>query len=516
MDSVISYLRDFASSNVASLLQAVLVLVVGWIVALVVAALVRAALKRTQFDNRLARWVMGEPEKGKEAEEVEIERWFGRGAFWLIMLFVLVAFFEILGLAAITEPLERFLVRLFEYAPRLIAPAVLAVVAWALATGLRFVVRRVLQTANLDARLGDQAGLDEDKRVPLARTASDTVYWLIFLLFLPAILAVLGLQGLLEPVQGMIDKVLVFLPNLFAAGLILGFGWLLARIIQRLVVNLLAAVGVDRFSERQGIDRALGEQKLSGVLGLLVYVLVLIPVIIAALNSLGMDAITAPASEMLNALLLALPLIFGATLVLIIAYLVGRVVAGLATNLLSGIGFNNLVAKLGLGKEPSEGQQTPSDIVGYLVLVTIMLFATIESVRLLGFEMLAALIAEFMVFAGHVALGLVIFGIGLFLANVAARTIGASGAPQSQLLALAARASIMVLAGAMALRQMGLANEIITIAFGLMLGSIAVAAALAFGLGCRGLAEDAMTQWLGRIRGSESAIPSTGRPDTDT
>jgi hypothetical protein len=132
-----------------------------------------------------------------------------------------------------------------------------------------------------------------------------------------------------------------------------------------------------------------------------------------------------------------------------------------------------------------------------------MLFATIEAVRLLGFEVLANLIAEFMVFAGHVALGLVIFGVGLFLANLAARTIGASAAPQAQVLALAARGSIVVLAGAMALRQMGLANEIITIAFGLLLGSIAVAAALAFGLGCRGLAEEAMTQWTGKLKNTE-------------
>jgi len=499
METVLEYLREFASSSVADLLQAVLILVVGWIVALAVAAMVRGALKRTEVDNRLAKWIVGE----EGGDKVEIERWFGRGAFWLVMLFVLVAFFETLGLTAITQPLNRFLVRLFEYAPRLIAPAILALVAWALATGLRFVVRRVLETVNLDARLGDQAGLEEEKRVPLARTVSEAVYWLIFLLFLPAILSALNLQGLLQPVQGMIDKVLAFLPNLFAAGLILGFGWLLARIIQRLVSNLLSAIGSDRFAEHHGIDKALGEQKLSGLIGLLVYILVLIPVLIAALNSLRLDAITAPASDMLNAILIALPLLFGATLVLVIAFFVGRVVSGLVANLLSGIGFNKVLVKLGIGEEPDEGRRTPSQVVGYLVLVSIMLFATIEAVRLLGFEVLGTLVADFLVFAGHVALGLVIFGVGLFLANVAARTIEAAGAAQAGLLALAARVSIMVLAGAMALRQMGLANEIITIAFGLLLGSIAVATALAFGLGCRGLAEDAMKDWLGKVKTSE-------------
>ena len=152
-----------------------------------------------------------------------------------------------------------------------------------------------------------------------------------------------------------------------------------------------------------------------------------------------------------------------------------------------------------MGGESEEGKQTPSEIVGHLVLVALMLFATIESLRMLHFDALAALITEFMVFAGHVALGLVIFGIGLFLGNIAARTIEASRSVQAPILALAARVAILVLAGAMALRQMGLANEIITLAFGLLLGAIAVALALAFGLGCREMAADAMMAWVNQI-----------------
>jgi len=98
-----------------------------------------------------------------------------------------------------------------------------------------------------------------------------------------------------------------------------------------------------------------------------------------------------------------------------------------------------------------------------------------------------------------VALGLVIFGIGLFLGNIAARTIEASRSVQAPMLALAARVAILVLAGAMALRQMGLANEIITLAFGLLLGAIAVALALAFGLGCREMAAESMKGWMHQI-----------------
>ena len=167
----------------------------------------------------------------------------------------------------------------------------------------------------------------------------------------------------------------------------------------------------------------------------------------------------------------ALPAIFAACLVLAIAYVVGRVVSGLVASLLASAGFDTVLVRLGIGNEPAEGKRTPSQTVGYLVLVALILFASIEALRLLGFESLAGLVTQFTAFAGQVILGLIIFGLGLYISNLAATAVRASRAAQARLLALAARAAILVLAGAMALRQMGLANEIINLAFGLLLGA---------------------------------------------
>jgi hypothetical protein len=233
------------------------------------------------------------------------------------------------------------------------------------------------------------------------------------------------------------------------------------------------------------------------------YVLVLIPVLIAALNALQLQAITEPASEMLNLILRALPSIFAAALLIVIAYIVGRLVAGLVTNVLTGIGFNTILVQLGLGKEPAEGKRTPSEIAGYLVLVGVMLLAAIEASRLLGFETLGTLIAQLTVFVGQVILGLIVFGIGLYLANLAAEVVKASSAAQAGLLALAARVSILILAGAIALSQMGLASEIIQIAFGVLLAAIALATALAFGLGGREIAGRELDKWLESVRREE-------------
>jgi hypothetical protein len=500
MQVILDQITRLVGAYIPNLIAALAILIVGWLVALIVSAIVRGVLRRTSLDNRLARWIMGE----KAAEGVEMERQIARGVYYLIMIFVLIAFFQALGLTLITEPLNQLLIQVFQYAPRLLGAGLLLLIAWIVASVLKFALSRVLTAAKIDERLGSEAGLEEEERVPLAQTLGNAMYWLVFLLFLPAVLSALELEGLLEPVQGMINQILGFLPNIFAAGLILAIGWFVARIVQQIVTNLLAAIGADRLSERVGLAPVLGERRLSGLLGLVVYILILIPVLIAALNALALEAITQPASNMLNAILEAIPAIFAAILVVVIAYVVGRVVAGLIANLLTGVGFNAVLARLGLGKEPVEGERTPSEIVGYLVLVAIMLFAAIEASRLLGFVLLADLVTEFTAFAGQVVLGLIIFTIGLYLANLAANTVQASGAAQAGWLAMAARVSILVLAGAMALRQMGLANEIINLAFGLLLGAIAVAVALAFGLGGREIAAREVEGWLQSLKSEES------------
>lgn len=546
LDQVIVVVRTW----LPTVLTALAILIIGWLIAFGVSAAVRAILGRTKLDDRLAGALSGHP----SSQNMNTEKWISSAVFWLIMVFVLIAFFQTLSLTVITTPLNRMLGQFFGFLPNLVGGLILLGIAWLLATVLRLVVSRALKAMNIDQRVGEQVSdgpppsttpqaagdlaemLSRDPNTgrtisdtarmraaqprasrPQAPLLSDTlagaVYWLVFLLFLPAILDALNLQGLLEPVQALLNEVLAFLPNILAAGLILVVGWFVAKVVRRIVTNLASAVGADRLGERVGMSAAPGSQSLSGLLGLLVYVLILVPVLIAALNALQIAAITAPASEMLNTFLTALPRIFAAALVLGIAYFVGRILAGLVANVVRGLGFDRLVGRLGLsspeGRQAAQatqgarvyastpearqaaeaaGSTTPSDWVGSFVLVGVMLFAAIAALNLLGLESLTGLVSEFTVLIGQILLGLVIFGVGLFLANQAARAIVSSRVGQAGLLALSARVAIIALAGAMALRQMGLANEIINLAFGLTLGAIAVAFALAFGLGAREVA----------------------------
>jgi hypothetical protein len=198
---------------------------------------------------------------------------------------------------------------------------------------------------------------------------------------------------------------------------------------------------------------------------------------------------------MLNNFLLAIPNIFAAAILIAISLVLGRIVRQIISGLLTAVGFNTLPAHLGLGGLATTSGSSPADTLGNLAFTAIMLFAAMEAARLLQFVFIANLIDRLLIFAGQVILGLVIFAFGLYLAQMAARAIRATGAPQARSLALVAQSSILFLVTAMALAEMGLARDIVNLAFGLLLGSLAVAGALAFGLGGRQTASRILERW---------------------
>lgn len=491
METILSQITQMTGSYIPRLVGALLIIIIGWVVALLASGLFRKLLHRITLNRHVAEWISTD----EKQPPPELENMISRGLFYLIMLFVLVATFQALGITLITEPINGLLNELFKFTPQILGALIIVVVAWVTAKVLKLVVARGLIAARFDEKLGDKTGIGE-AHLALSQTVANAVFWLVMLLFCPAVLSTLNLGGLLNPVQNMLTKILDFLPNIFTAAIILLIGWLVARIIQRIVTSLLEAIGCDNLSEKVGLNRLLGSHRLSSILGLVAYVLIFIPILVASLNTLRLDAVTQPVSRMMELFLMALPNLFAAALILIVSYVVGKLLSDMLTNLLEGLGFNAVLAKLGIGQKIVEGTWAPSVITGKLALAAIMLFASIEASERLGFKIASMLFTQFTVLAGHVLLGIVIFAIGLLLANFTSKIIISTTSSNPRLFSLTARTAIMVLAGAMALRQMGLANEIINLAFGLTLGAIAIAIAIAFGCGGKEIAARELDEWI--------------------
>src|SRR6478672_10081953 len=528
-----------------NLIGAIAILVIGWIVAAVAASITGGLLKRTDLDNRLAASLTG---RSDPADAPPVEKWAATAVFWLIMILVLVAFLEKLQLTVVSQPLNNFLNQVLGFLPKLGGAAILLGIAWALATIVKVIVNRAMRTFRLDERLNQQVGeAGQPNQLMLSETLANALYWFIFLLFLPAILSTLELQGTLQPVQTLLNEILAILPNILAAILIGAAGWLVAQVVRRIVTNLLAATGTDHLGRRFGLSQAAGGQTLSWLIGTFLYILILIPTAIAALNALKIDAISAPATTMLQQILTTIPQIVTAAFILAIAYFLGQFISELVTNILTGLGFNNIFHWLGLQSKPflqkpailppssipeanfsdpsdrsfssspgatfssSSGQptvfqtetaptRTPSEIVGIVVLVGIMLFATVAATNILQIAALTALVSGLVIVLGKIIAGLVVFAVGLYLANLAYNIITSSGTRQSRILGQTARIAIISLVSAMALQQMGIASDIVNLAFGLLLGAIAVAIALAFGLGSRDIAANQVREWLASFK----------------
>jgi hypothetical protein len=482
MTTIFETLQQSLGQQLPGILGALVILIVGWLVALIVRAAVRKSLVFIKLNDRL---------RSMTGSAVDAERVGATAAYFLVLLLVLIAFFNALELPLVSAPLSALVNQLFAFAPKLLAAAVLLLVAFILATLLRKVATRALAATTLDEKLSAEAGMK-----PFSENLGTILYWLVFLLFLPGILGALEMDGLLQPVQGMMNKFMTMLPNIVAALAIGLIGWFVAKIVRDLVTNLLAAAGVDGFGRRAGLAESMS---LSKTVGLIVYVFVLVPAVIAALDVLKIEAISAPATEMLGAFMNAVPNILAASIILLVAYFVSKFVAGLVTSLLEGVGFDRLPEKLGFGA--LSGELTPSRFVGKVIIFFAIVFAVMEAAGRLGLSRVSELVATFIQFGGQVLMGAVIIAVGLWIANLAFKAISGLSGPQSVLFAGLARYAILGLVFAMGLRAMGIADEIVNLAFGLTLGAVAVAVALSFGLGGREAAGRQMEHWLKKLRG---------------
>jgi hypothetical protein len=214
--------------------------------------------------------------------------------------------------------------------------------------------------------------------------------------------------------------------------------------------------------------------------GILVFALIIIPVAIAAIQVLGIEAIAIPATNMLNEILAAIPRILTAALWLGIAYIAARFIKTIIEGILPPTGFDRAVHSTGV----LPNRAIPSRIVANIAFIAVMLGAAIEAAKQLGGGTVAIFLAQITELGGKVIFGTLIIVTGIFLARIIAGLVGSSTADDSYAKTIV-RYAIIALFTAIGLTFMGLADQIVVLAFGLILGSAAIAVALAFGLGGR-------------------------------
>lgn len=327
-------------------------------------------------------------------------------------------------------------------------------------------------------------------RSNLSKPIASLIKAILTIFVLMIVLQHFGLTDVLAPLKNLVNKFLVAIPNIIGAGIIAYAGWVIAKMVSELTG--IALNKVDRhLLERTGNSQI----RVSKLGSAFVFAAILLPILVTALGVLNVPSITVPASDMLNKLWAAIPNVIGAGLILVVTYFVAKFAVAILEDVLVGLSVDALPQKLGLASYFNE-TRTPTKLIGNVIMFFAMLTAATAAVNTLGIETISVIFAKVLEFGGGILIGSVILIIGYLLSTVAYNKLQEYG---NGSLANIARIAILGLVLAMGLRAMGLADNIVNMAFGFTLGAVAVAIALAFGLGGRDAAAKIAERWADKI-----------------
>ena len=469
---------DYLLAKLPDLLLALLVLLIGWIIAKAIEKALLKGLRKTSLDDRVF------PDKANR--KYSSEKIISKIIYYLLLVFVFILFFNILDLDIIAAPLVGMFSSIMAAVPSILKAALILLFAWLIATGLSLLIRKSGRTLKVHEKLS-KWNLTDNKEQPanVIDNVAKIVFYLTLLVFLPAVLGALNLNGIAGPFTGMLESILAFLPKLLAAALILFVGWFVAKIIRDIVTNFLQAIGSEKLTARLGLNRLFEGTSLASVIGTVVFVLILIPTVIAALERLDIEGISGPAIAMLNDVLTMLPNIAVAIFFVLIGVWLGKWVRKFVSSLLERIGLNSYFSGMGLNKSAAAGNGLSfSQVIGYIAEVIIVLLFVVQALNILGLDFLVTLATGVIAYLPHVIAALVILGVGLWLGSLVKKLLSTVlQGPHYKFLANVAQAAIIAISIFMALDQLGLAASIVNAAFILTLGALALAFGLSFGLG---------------------------------
>ncbi|QZD90479.1 mechanosensitive ion channel [Qipengyuania aurantiaca] len=342
----------------------------------------------------------------------------------------------------------------------------------------------------------------------LGESLGKIVSLLIWLFGLLVILQILGLGAVAGPVDSLLENIVDFIPNLVGAGLIFFIGMMVARIVRDLIITTLQTVDFDKWANRGGVDNVTGNTAISKTIATIVYAVIVIFVSIMALDALNIESISGPASSMLQLIFNAIPNIIAAAILLGIGYLISKFVVQVLKEVLPGLGVDRALAESGMMAEGTRA----SSIIARVVQVAIILFFAIAATRLLGFPELTAILDQVLELGGRVIFGAVVIAFGFFIANLLARLI-AGDTGENGTAATIVRWATIILFVFMGLQFTGIGGMIPANVLTILIGGVAVAGALAFGLGGRDWAARKLEQMDSDLGGGTTGgSPAAPKP----
>ncbi|UUX32874.1 mechanosensitive ion channel [Fundicoccus culcitae] len=324
---------------------------------------------------------------------------------------------------------------------------------------------------------------NDDESDTFLETIGTFVYFIVMLFFLPFILNGLNLSGVADPIINMFNRFFEYIPNIIAALIILVVGLYFCRFVKNLVQNLFEGLNIDKWYAKvtgRVIETEIDETRLAEVLANIVYVLIFIPILTVALETLGIESISTPIIGVLNQILAAIPNILTALVLVIIGGFISNLLADLIESLLRTSGIDRYSNYLNF---KGETHLKISTVTAQIIKMVLLIFFIVEALNVLRLEVLNTIGTAVIAYMPLVISAIIILAIGIIGGNILADFLAkVSG---SKVFGEFARYAIIVLSVFMTLDQLQFAQTIVNSSFIIILGSIALTFVLAFGLGGR-------------------------------
>lgn len=356
-----------------------------------------------------------------------------------------------------------------------IKAALILILAFIAAAIVKSLVVKLFTKTKLISIIGKS---DENDRKRTVEFIGKLVHLLVFLLFVPGIFESLGMNEISTPIINLLDTMWGYLPNILAAVIVLWVGIFIAKLVRELLTPVFCKLKVDRLQEIAGIEAA-DTAKLSGTLAYVVYVLILIPVIITALQALDISAVSEPAIKMLDIIFGFIPNILVALIIIVVGSMLAKLSGNIVENLIASAGLDAKLAKL---MDNRNNSFVLSKVIGKTVHVVMVIFFIVESFGVLHLQVLNNIGSAVIGYMPYVLAAVLIMAACFVSNEIAQKALQKNG---HTAYALLCKCAIYVLGGFMVFNELGIASEIVNTAFILIIAALAVAFAIAFGVGGR-------------------------------
>ena len=207
-----------------------------------------------------------------------------------------------------------------------------------------------------------------------------------------------------------------------------------------------------------------------------------------------------------------IPQLIGAIIILVVGYFLAKILQALVTRILRSAGFENWMERGGVKQffDRAQTDHTPSSILGLLVFWFVFIIAITMAADALGLRQISGFLNQLIAFIPSIFVAILILFLATLLANFVSGIV--RGATGSDILASITRYAIIIYAVFAALTQLGIAVEITAPTFLILLGAVALALAIAFGLGSVQVARDIVEKAYNRreqVMGGSAGQPGT-------